>query len=57
MPDHPNLASALHGLTYPASKAQIVAKATENRADAEVMAAVNALPDRTYSSEAEVNAA
>lgn len=54
MAEHPNLADALRGLTYPASKAQIVAKATENDAARDMMAVVRALPERSYADQEQV---
>jgi hypothetical protein len=47
----------LKGITYPASKQQLIDKANENGATPEVMAALHALPDIDYQTPTDVQAA
>ncbi|MFJ8666179.1 DUF2795 domain-containing protein [Streptomyces sp. NPDC093600] len=46
---------ALSGMNYPASKKDIVERASRNHADREVKEALERLPDKEYDSPAEVN--
>ena len=47
----------LKGITYPASKQNLIDKATENNATTEVMDALKALPETEYQTPTEVQAA
>lgn len=47
----------LKGVSYPASRQQLIDKANENNATSEVMDALNALPDSEYQTPTEVQAA
>lgn len=49
--------ATLQGLTYPATRAQVVASATQNGADAATLAVLNAIPDQSYTDAAAVVAA
>ncbi|ATW47369.1 DUF2795 domain-containing protein [Streptomyces xantholiticus] len=49
------LQKALGGVGYPADKKQLMDQATRHGADQKVMKALDALPEKTYDSPAEVN--
>ncbi|MDB5188931.1 MAG: hypothetical protein JWM92_529 [Candidatus Nomurabacteria bacterium] len=49
--------SYLKGVAYPATKQELLDKAEENGASGEVTEALNALPDTTYNTPAEVQSA
>ncbi|MFC8536685.1 DUF2795 domain-containing protein [Streptomyces sp. NPDC057249] len=49
------LQKALGGVDYPAGKDAIVDQARQNGAGDEIMAALDALPDKEYESPAQVN--
>lgn len=57
MAEHPKVESALSNLTYPATRAQIVAHATQNGADAGTLVVLNAIPDQSYADFAAVSTA
>ena len=48
MAEHPLINQAIQGIAYPATRAQLVAQATQNHADAPTMQALNAIPDQQY---------
>jgi hypothetical protein len=47
----------LHGITYPATKQQLVDQARYNQANEEALNALRAMPDREYSGPDEISRA
>ncbi|MBI2268410.1 MAG: DUF2795 domain-containing protein [Candidatus Blackburnbacteria bacterium] len=54
MPTYAEVEAFLEGITYPATKDQLIEYATQQRADDNILAILERLPEETYESSSEV---
>lgn len=54
MPTYAEVGAFLEGITYPATKDELVEYATQQRADDDVLSILERLPEETYESSSEI---